>query len=97
MNPVFEAVDQIMDTTERGRQERIRKGVRLDAFHEAGAELCLERVSDDEALVRLNIGNLSFGIGQPRNGTEAFSVMRTFRDSLTDLLMAAYELGRKEA
>lgn len=91
MNPLFEAIDRIMDTTERAQQERTRQRVRLDAFAKANAELYLERVSDDMALIRLNIGHMSFGIGQPRNGTEAASVLRTFRDALTDLLMAAKE------
>lgn len=88
MNPISEALDRIMDT-EAAQQERARKTLRLDTFTKVGAELYLERHSDDMALVRLNIGHLSFGIGQPRNGTEAASVLRTFRDALTDLLMAA--------
>jgi hypothetical protein len=93
VNHFFEALDRIMDNSDRAKLERERQRVRLDAFAKADAELYLERVSDDMALVRLNIGHMSFGIGQPRNGTEANSVMRTFRDALTDLLMAAKESG----
>lgn len=71
-----------------------RERLRLDVFAKTGAELHLERVSDDMALVRLNIGHMSFGIGHPRNGLEAASVMRTFRDALTDLLIAAKEAAK---
>jgi hypothetical protein len=62
-------------------------------FKKADTELRLERISDDEALIRLDIGVMSFGIGQPRNGLEAASVLRTFRDALTTLLSAAYSDG----
>jgi hypothetical protein len=93
MNPLFEAIDRIMDTSERAQQERAKRNLRAEVFAKTGAELYLERVSDDEALVRLNIGHMSFGIGQPRNGTEAASVMRTFRDALDTLLLAAKEAG----
>jgi hypothetical protein len=93
VNPLFEAIDRIMDNSERAQRERTRQRVRLDAFAKANAELYLERVSDDQALIRLNIGHMSFGIGQPRNGTEAASVLRTFREALTDLLVAAKESG----
>jgi hypothetical protein len=92
MNLVFKELEKRLDAEGKAHQrERARQALRQRAFKKANAELYLERVSDDAALIRLSIGHMSFGIGQPRNGTEAASVLRTFREALTDLLEAAAE------